>query len=82
MKCLLELIFLKGVKVTMSEEIIKKMILEVYVGYHEDIRKPVIKWDYGYKIKCWNLIGILESIKKELLEEVDFQSEQELNGDV
>ncbi len=46
----------------------KKPILAV--GYVDG----KVYWEYGEDLKCWMLIGILESIKKELLETVDEES--------
>lgn len=50
----------------------KKPILAVWFEDPEEPGKsPKVNWEYGKKVKCWTLIGILESIKLELLGTVD-----------
>ena len=50
----------------------KKQLLEIYAK--EINGKPVINWDYKENINAWSMIGILETIKKELLDLVDEKS--------
>jgi len=56
-----------------------KEILKVYLELNEKTGRPVINWEYKESIKAWTMIGVLETIKKELLEHIDFVSEEELD---
>lgn len=63
----------------MSEDIqLKKVLLEVYLELRED-GTPIVNWEFGENLNCWSFIGILETIKKELLDTVDERSKEELS---
>lgn len=53
----------------------KKPILAVYMEGSE-FEQPRIKWEFG-KINSYFLIGILEDIKQELINQIDEESENE-----
>ena len=59
---------------------VRKVLLEVYAEQRDD-GTPIVNWEYGEELKCWSLIGILETIKKELLDTVDDASREELSED-
>lgn len=52
-------------------------ILRVYVILDKKTGKKGINWDYGKGINAYFLIGILEDIKKELLEQIDSTSQND-----
>jgi len=58
----------------------RKLILEIYAETRED-GTPIINWNYGENLQCWSLIGVLETIKKELLDTVDCASREDLSED-
>lgn len=49
-----------------------KKILEVYSYVGED-GKAKIDWKFGENLNCYFLIGLLEDIKKGLLDDIDDQ---------
>lgn len=50
---------------------IKAEILKVNMWKDEITDKKLIEWDYPVKTNCYFLIGVLETIKQELLEEIN-----------
>lgn len=57
----------------------KRVLLEIYVDVSEKTGNTIVNWDYKESVKAWFMVGILETIKKELLEEdeVSYKEEQE-----
>jgi len=39
-----------------------------------------VNWEFGDKIEIWRMVGVLETIKKELLDMVDKAKEEENNS--
>ncbi len=52
-------------------------ILRVYAVLDKETGKRGFNWDYGDGVNCYFLIGILEDIKKELLEQIDKSSQDD-----
>ncbi|MCK9545005.1 MAG: hypothetical protein M0R03_23565 [Novosphingobium sp.] len=59
---------------------VRKVLLEVYADVRDD-GTPIVNWEYGEGLKCWSLVGVLETIKKELLDTVDDASREEYSED-
>lgn len=53
---------------------IRKPLLDVWTELDKNGR-PRVYWEFGEGLICWPMIGILETIKLELLETVDEASE-------
>ncbi len=52
-------------------------ILQVYTEVSTKTGKPIVNWEFQNGTKAWNMVGILETIKKELLDTIDEQSWEE-----
>lgn len=42
-----------------------------------DLNKPKIRWEFGHNINSYFLIGVLEDIKQELVNQIDEVSKDE-----
>lgn len=52
-------------------------ILRVYGILNRESGKKGIHWDYGKGVNAYFLIGLLEDIKKELLDQIDTSSQDD-----
>ena len=55
---------------------IRKNIINIFFKKDSTKEKPLIDWEYGEGINSYFLIGILEDIKLELLNDIDEQSNE------
>ena len=56
----------------------KKTMLEVFAEIDPKTGKRIITWEYGPKINAYFLIGVLEDIKSDLLNQMDNINEEGL----
>ena len=58
-------------KIKEHQPIINETILEVKMVHNTIEGESMVSWDYPIKKNCYFIIGVLETIKQELLNHID-----------
>ena len=58
---------------------VEKVLLEVTMK--EVNGNKVINWNYGDRLNCYFLIGVLETIKAELIDEIEDSTDEGLGNE-